>query len=233
MIRKILVSIATCAVAACATPPDAPATSVMVAQETTLQGEIAHVFMGSIRSLCGQAFEGAIVSDDPQDEDWRAERLVMHVADCQPDEIQVPLHVGDDRSRTWYLTYVDRAAGENAHILLRHRHLHEDGSSDVLTGYGGASSANGTPFRQEFPAGAETKQLFTDENIPDSRQNTWAIEVRLNEGLFAYEMSRPGRIFRVEFDITTPVETPPPAWGADTFDPASSPLFSTLPGKPD
>jgi len=31
--------------------------------------------------------------------------------------------------------------------------------------------------------------------------------------MFAYELSRPGRLFRVEFDLTVSVPPPPPPWG--------------------
>jgi hypothetical protein len=32
---------------------------------------------------------------------------------------------------------------------------------------------------------------------------------------FAYELRRPNRHFRVEFDLSRPVPAPPPPWGAD------------------
>jgi hypothetical protein len=32
--------------------------------------------------------------------------------------------------------------------------------------------------------------------------------------MFAYELRRPNRHFRVEFDLTRPVPAPPPPWGA-------------------
>jgi hypothetical protein len=33
--------------------------------------------------------------------------------------------------------------------------------------------------------------------------------------LFAYEMARPNRFFRIEFDTSAPVDAPPAPWGAD------------------
>lgn len=181
----------------------------------TKSDDLSADFFAEVAPLCGQAFEGQVVSTDPQDEDWRAERLVMHVAVCDSDEIQIPLHVGDDRSRTWFLTRVESASQNESRILFSHRHLHEDGSPDVITGYGGVGLVSAPRHRMMFPASDETRDLFVAEGIPESQKNIWAIEVRSDEDLFAYEMRRPGRFFRAEFDLSKPVETPPPPWGED------------------
>ena len=166
-------------------------------------------FWDRITLLCGQAFEGTIVSEDAADDAWRAERVVMHVRDCSASEIRIPLAVGDDRSRTWVLTRAGDALG------LHHVHLHEDGSVDALSGYGGAAVAAGNGWREDFPADDATKALFDREGIPVSNANVWAIEVRPADSLFAYELARPGRFFRVEFDTSEPVAPPLPHWGSD------------------
>jgi hypothetical protein len=166
-------------------------------------------FRDRLALLCGQAFEGAIVSQDAADDAWRAERVVMHVRDCSTSEIRIPLAVGDDRSRTWVLTRDKGTLG------LHHIHLHEDGSEDALSGYGGRVLAAGSGSRQDFPADAATKALFDREGIPVSIANVWAIEVRPADAVFAYELARPGRFFRVEFDTSKPVDPPPSHWGAD------------------
>jgi hypothetical protein len=44
--------------------------------------------------------------------------------------------------------------------------------------------------------------------------NVWAVEVEPNR-MFAYELRRPGRFFRVEFDLARPVALPPPPWGSN------------------
>ena len=43
--------------------------------------------------------------------------------------------------------------------------------------------------------------------------NVWAIEV-YPASMFAYELRRPKRYFRVEFDLSRPVAPPPPPWGS-------------------
>tara|TARA_R110000868_G_scaffold141962_2_gene358937 strand:+ start:4168 stop:4746 length:579 start_codon:yes stop_codon:yes gene_type:complete len=165
-------------------------------------------FWNSLTLLCGQAFEGEIVSDDAADDAWRAERVVMHMRDCSASEIRIPLAVGDDLSRTWVLTR------DKATMGLHHLHLHEDGSEDALTGYGGIATEDGSGTRQTFPADETTKALFDREGIPVSNANVWAIEVDPSESLFTYELARPGRFFRVEFDTSNPVPPPPQHWGA-------------------
>ncbi len=163
-------------------------------------------FFQSLRRLCGQAFAGERVSDDPVDAGFGADGLVMHVRTCSDDEIRIPFHVGGDRSRTWVITRTDNG------LRLKHDHRHGDGSSDILTQYGGDTAGPGRAVRQEFPADDYSQGLFLREGIPASVTNVWAVEV--TGDMFAYELARPGRFFRVEFDLTRPVATPPDPWGA-------------------
>jgi hypothetical protein len=179
------------------------------AEETATDPQVA--FMANLSELCGQAFAGQLVSTDEGDADIASVPLVMHVASCAPDQIRIPFHVGDDRSRTWVIT--DTGTG----LQLKHDHRHEDGSEDAVTQYGGDTADLGTANRQEFPVDAESIALFEREGLAVSVTNVWAVEV--NDQVFAYELRRPAgeneRFFRVEFDLTTPVETPPPAWGSE------------------
>ena len=165
-------------------------------------------FFRGLASLCGRAFEGRIASPEvAADSAFAGKRLVMHVRGCTRDEIRIPFHVGEDRSRTWVVT----RAG--AGLRLKHDHRHSDGSEDKLTQYGGDTIGEGSAQRQEFPADAFSKALFVRENIPVSIANVWAMEV--NASTFAYELRRPGRYFRVEFDLARPVAPPPAPWGAN------------------
>ena len=160
-----------------------------------------------LAALCGNAFEGRIVSPPvAADASFAGQRLVMHVRDCSPTAIRIPFHVGDDRSRTWVVT---RTPGG---LRLKHDHRHRDGSEDKVTQYGGDSSAPGTATRHEFPADAFTKALLVREGNTAGANNVWAIEV--DATAFAYELRRPGRFFRVEFDLSRPIEPPPAPWGS-------------------
>jgi hypothetical protein len=165
-------------------------------------------FFDRLSALCGRAFEGRVSSPPVEaDAQMASQRLVMHVRDCSADTIRIPFHVGENRSRTWVVT---RTAGG---LRLKHDHRHEDGSEDKLTQYGGDTVSPGTASRQEFPADQFSKDLFVREKLPQSVPNVWAMEVEPAR-LFAYELRRPGRFFRVEFDLTRPVPAPPPPWGA-------------------
>ena len=174
----------------------------------------ASAFFTGLLALCGQAFEGRMTTDDPVDASMGAQRLVMHVRECKDDEIRIPFHVGADRSRTWVVTRTSSG------LRLKHDHRHDDGSSDVLTMYGGDTATPGSETRQDFPVDAESIALFTREGRSVSNINTWTLEHRKGD-LFAYALSRPAagnnpaRHFRVEFDLSRPVEAPPAPWGAD------------------
>jgi hypothetical protein len=173
----------------------------------------ASAFFAGLLALCGQAFEGRMTTDDPADTAMGAQRLVMHVRECSDDEIRIPFHVGADRSRTWVITRT--ATG----LRLKHDHRHDDGSSDVLTMYGGDTVTAGSARRQDFPADAESIALFTREGRAVSNTNTWTLELEPGRR-FAYGLSRPAagnnpaRRFRVVFDLSKPVPAPPAPWGA-------------------
>lgn len=164
-------------------------------------------FFEAIAARCGKAYEGRVVTNDAADADMAAARLVMEVRACAANEIRIPFHVGEDRSRTWVLTRT------GAGLRLKHDHRHENGSEDALTQYGGDTAAPGTAARQEFPADMYSKELFLREGRPVAVDNVWVMEIGAAQ--FAYELRRPNRRFRVEFDLTAPVSAPPPPWGAE------------------
>src|SRR5688500_13994108 len=131
------------ALAACAVVPDTPGPQ--------------QSFFNRLRDLCGNAYQGRVVSTDEADRDFADSRLVMHVRTCSANEVRIPFHVGDNRSRTWVISRTPTG------LRLKHDHRHEDGSEDVLTQYGGDTAATGTARRQEFPADAHSRELFLRE----------------------------------------------------------------------
>lgn len=165
-------------------------------------------FFANLTALCGNSYEGQVVSGNESDANFASQRLVMQVRECSDSEIRIPFHVGEDRSRTWVITRTDTG------LRLKHDHRHEDGSEDVLTQYGGDTATEGFATRQEFPADQHSKDLFVANEIPQSVTNVWAVEVQ-PEAFFAYELSRENRHFRVEFDLRNTVDAPPPPWGAE------------------
>lgn len=170
-------------------------------------------FMAALAQHCGQAFAGRVVTNVPASatpDPFDGKALVMHVRGCQTPEreLRVPFHVGEDRSRTWVLTRV----GDG--LRLKHDHRHADGSPDAVTLYGGDTREAGSAARQAFPVDAESVAMFERTGLAGSVSNTWAMEVEPGRR-FVYELSRPdGRLFRVEFDLSQPIATPPPPWGS-------------------
>ena len=180
----------------------------LAACATTPAATPQQAFFERLSALCGKAFEGRVVSPPVEaDAAFAGKRLVMHVRNCSADEIRIPFHVGEDRSRTWVVTPT------GAGLRLKHDHRHEDGSEDALTQYGGDTVAAGTSERQEFPADEFSKDMFVRQDRAVSVPNVWAMEVHPGRA-FGYELRRPGRFFRVDFDLSRPVAAPPPPWGS-------------------
>lgn len=157
-----------------------------------------------LQSLCGQAFAGTVVESVPPDPSFDGQELVMHVRQCEEDVVRVPLHLGEDRSRTWVISRIPDG------LLLKHDHRQEDGTEDRITQYGGDTTGPGSAERQEFSADAYTAAL-----VPAAASNVWTLEIRLGE-MFVYALRREGfeRRFRIEFDLSQPVPAPPPPWGS-------------------
>lgn len=157
------------------------------------------VFLARLNALCGQSFEGRVVTTDPADDDFRNSRLVMQVRDCAPNEVGIPFAVGEDRSRRWIVTRTD------AGLRLKHDHRDPQGVIHGYHMYGGDTASTGTAERQEFPVDQDSIDQFIKGGAQVSTTNVWAMEVHPGR-MFAYELRRPsGRFMRVEFDLTKPL----------------------------
>jgi hypothetical protein len=163
-------------------------------------------FFNAIRAYCGLAFEGRVVSDDPEDAALRRERLVLDIRRCSPREIRMPFIQGANRSRTWVL------ARKGGGLELKHDHRARNGRPEAITMYGGDTIDGGSATRQEFPADNYSAELFFQRGRPESAQNIWAMEV-VPGRLIAYELRRTGRFLRIEFDVRRPIGPQPAAWG--------------------
>ncbi len=197
--------------AGCAPAPTDPPQSAAAPKAAAphAQPAPADAFLAAIARYCGQAFAGRVVIDQPAQDNspFAGKPLRMHVRGCREGQLDIPFHVGDDRSRTWQ---VRRTADG---LQLKHDHRHQDGSEDALTQYGGATVEPGAASRQAFPVDAESIDLFQRLGYPASVSNTWTLEI-IPDRQFVYALSRPdGRLFRVEFDLSESVPPPPPPWG--------------------
>ncbi len=169
------------------------------------------VFWSHLGALCGQAFDGVIAVNEgggDAPDPFEGKVLRMHVRACSDPEIRVPFHVGEDHSRTWVFTRT--ATG----VRLKHDHRHEDGTPDVLTMYGGDASGPVGADGLRFPADAFSRALFQREHRAVSIPNVWVVSLVPGQR-FSYALTRPGRVFRIDFDLTRPVAAPPPPWGAE------------------
>lgn len=177
--------LSTCATACTTAPPAAE-----------LPGE---ALWEAIQPLCGNAYEGRLVEGtEPSDAEIGEQRLVMWVRDCGEDELRIPFRVGADASRTWILS---RSAGG---VRLKHDHRHADGVEDEISRYGGDTRGDADGLSLDFHADA-----FTADLLPAAATNVWTVAVDPGR-TFTYALRREaeGRRFRVEFDLTRPVEPP-------------------------
>jgi hypothetical protein len=175
-----LIALSALTTAACATAPPASPQAA---------------FFQNLQTLCGKTAQGRAVAFDPAlDESFLNKPLVMGPVACAPDSVSIPFAVGDDRSRTW------RVSRASDHLHLVHIHKHGE-TEDTLSRYGGAARDPGDAVRQTFPADEVSKAMFLAEGRAVSVANVWAVEVEQGKR-FAYELRRPERFFRIEFDLS-------------------------------
>ena len=160
-------------------------------------------YWANLEALCGQAFEGTLITHPEGETGFVDQRLVMHVRDCGADRIRIPFMVGDNYSRTWVLT----RSGDR--LELKHDHRHEDGTPEESTMYGGTSTNQGRVHEQYFPADEQTREV-----IEAAFSNVWVMRVHPGE-TFTYGLWRLGtpRVFQVDFDLSAPIDPPDAPWG--------------------
>lgn len=159
------------------------------------------LFLEQFKAFEGQYFEGEIIAGAQEGDSFSGKRLIMHVASYSDREVRIPFFVGEDKSRTWIITY------SNNVLSLKHDHRHEDGTPDKITFYGGTASNEGALHTQIFPADHETCKL-----IDYACQNVWWIT--MDGKSYTYNLRRLGteRIFTVKFDLTKPVSSDYKTW---------------------
>src|SRR5690606_10078617 len=142
--------------------------TVAVAARAQAQTQAAaqSAFMTQLNALCGQRFEGRVVTTDAADADFASQRLLMHVRECSADEVRIPFWVGEDHSRTWVISRND-AGG----LTLKHDHRDPDGTEHTLHWYGGDTTSEGSAERQAFPVDQFSIDLFNANNASVSTTN--------------------------------------------------------------
>jgi hypothetical protein len=182
-------------VAACG-PPAAPSgTAGAVIAPASPQD----AFWENLRSLCEGAAEGRLIQAPPGDTQIEpGARLVVHFRECGPAELRFPLHVDENRSRTWvFIRHADA-------LELRHDHRHPDGTEESSSWYGASTMDEGTPARQEFVSERNGMRVGWRVEIEPGRRFTYGT---IRDGAWRHHL---------EFDLTRPVPSPPPPWGHET-----------------
>lgn len=161
-------------------------------------------FKLEIEKHCGKSFEGKITQGAKEGDGFTGERLIMQVLSCEKNQIKIPFYVGDDKSRTWILTFKDDR------LELKHDHRNKDGSEEEITMYGGTTSNVGHSNIQFFPSDQETCDM-----IDYACNNVWWMTI--DETSFSYNLRRVGsdREFTVVFDLTKPAVFESKPWGWD------------------
>jgi hypothetical protein len=194
---------------ACGAPP---ATEDDAAIDATVNSAdaaaISRAFLANLASHCGEAFPGGLTLEPPGDDMLRGDELLLvHFRECPAsgDTVRIPFHIEAEpgewnRSRTWILTLADDGGLE-----LRHDHREPDGSPSEVTFYGGFSDPPGTAIRQDFTSAERTES--------SGFHRGWRIEIEPGVR-YTYGTTRRGEwSWRIDFDLTTPVDPPPAPWG--------------------
>jgi len=153
-------------------------------------------FWTHLRGLCESAATGKLLAAPPGDTQIDpTATLVVHFWECGDQELRFPLHVNDNRSRTWvFIRHADK-------IELRHDHREADGTESRNTWYGATTLSAGSATRQDF---------VTERNGTTSG---WRVEVEPGKS-FAYGTARNGEFrHHLVFDLTIKTPLPPKPWG--------------------
>lgn len=158
-------------------------------------------FYNNLKSICGHSYLGTVSQSNESDTTWRQARIVIHAPSCDADMsegIRIPLHVGEDKSRTWIVSKTETG------LRLKHDHRHDDGTPDDVSMYGGDTAHMGSATKQSFPVDEFSKTMFVENGLDVSVTNTWTLSVMPGQKL-SYNLSRPGRLFQVDFDLSKPI----------------------------
>ena len=135
---------------------------------------LEEAFWNALTQQCTHIFTGQSSFPDTPEDSFYGKKLVANFINCTDTKIHVPFHVGDNKSRTWIFSKLD-----NGQIQLKHQHLHDDGSVDEVSNYGGISTGGEIEINElsktihvHFPADGFTKKL-----LPEASTNVWTIEL--------------------------------------------------------
>jgi len=155
---------------------------------TPAPGDTRDQFMVTLKSLCGQRFEGVQTYAVDPNNDFAGKTISTQV-NCSAADVRMPVQVGEDRSRTWIFTRPHNG------LELRHDHRHADGTPDKVTMYGGMAKEGGTARSQAFLADAYTAEL-----VPGADTNVWTVSLSEDGQVLTYRLERHAKP-RAEFTL--------------------------------
>jgi hypothetical protein len=198
-----LVAVSALLLVACAA--EEPETEVIDLSDVVAEETAQDQFMTNLATHCGNAYAGGLTLAPPGDTMLEGgELLVVHFRECGENELRLPFHIRNmdgtwNRSRTWILTRHD------GRIELRHDHRKPDGSEDDMTMYGGFTISEGTPSLQIF------------QSVPRSEETGifrgWRLEIEPGVRYTYGTVRGEEWSWRIDFDLSSPIETPPAPWG--------------------
>lgn len=176
-------------------------------QEAVVETEQPYeLFFAAMSQQCGNAYQGSLTTAPPGDDMITFEDvLVVHFRECSDDVLKLPFHIqtvanGEwNRSRTWIYTKHEDG------LELRHDHRKPDGSEDDVTMYGGL----------QYGVNESNVQIF--QSLPRTEETGifrgWRVEI--DPGVrYTYGTIRGDEwSWRIDFDLTSPIEAPPAPWG--------------------
>jgi hypothetical protein len=206
MPRNLIFLLGVLFLAACGARAAEPPAQGMTAPMAATSASPQQAFWANLSRYCGRAYPGRLTLEPPGDEMLTGtEQLIVHFRECGADTLKLPFHIEKeaeqawDRSRTW--VFMRTATG----LELRHDHRHEDGTPNESTWYGGHTREPGTANRQEF--------VLAERRAADGSLLGWRVEVVPGER-YTYGTIRGGEwTWRVDFDLSRSVPTPPAPWG--------------------
>ena len=165
----------------------------------------AEAWWAAMQRHCGNAYLGGLTLEPEGDEMLDGdERLIAHFRVCEENRMEIPFHIetadGWDRSRTWILTRHDDR------LELRHDHRQPGGTDAETTMYGGFTTGPGSTERQEFLSRERTEET--------GLWRGWRLEVEADDRYTYGTVRDVNWSWRIDFDLSDPMEQAPPApWG--------------------
>jgi hypothetical protein len=164
--------------------------------ENVIQDESQQAFFDHLKSFCGQSFEGRQLYRSPHGDSWEGRKMIIHVTICEQDQVHIPFHVDNDHSRTWMFM------ADDGRLVFRHQHLHEDGTPEDSSLYGGWANLDGNALVQYFPA-----DDYTASVIEGAIDNLWIVSFNEQLSTLTYRLDRAGeKRLEIQFDLLNPLQ---------------------------